>query len=78
MFNEVVPIVKLTIVKTQINANLRKDSIKSAFLRLSIDSRLRLLMQSHVLIEKIESYFLARNFLVNHFLTGSSYSFRQR
>ncbi len=28
MFNEVVPIVKLTIVKTQINANLRKDSIK--------------------------------------------------
>ena len=25
MFNEVVPIVKLTIVKTQINANLRKE-----------------------------------------------------
>lgn len=32
MFNEVVPIVKLTIVKTQINANLRKDSIKSALI----------------------------------------------
>ena len=30
MFNEAVPIVKLTIVKTQINANLRKDSIESA------------------------------------------------
>ena len=32
MFNEVVPIVKPTIVKTQINANLRKDSIKSALI----------------------------------------------
>ena len=70
MFNEVVPIVKLTIVKTQIYNNLRKDSIesalicanvnwicdnlrKSAFLRLSVDSRLRLLIQSHLLIEKI-------------------------
>lgn len=60
MFNEVVPIVKLTIVKTQIYTNLRKDSIESAlicvnlqFLRLSVDSRLRLLIQSHLLIEKI-------------------------
>lgn len=53
MFNEVVPMVKFTIVKTQVNANLRKDSIKSAFLRLFIDSRLRLLIQSHLLIEKI-------------------------
>ena len=32
MFNEAVPIVKLTIVKTQINANLRKDSIESALI----------------------------------------------
>lgn len=35
MFNEVVPIVKLTIVKTQINANLRKDSIKFALICVS-------------------------------------------
>ena len=27
MFNEVVPIVKLTIVKTQINANLRRFNL---------------------------------------------------
>ena len=33
MFNEAVPIVKLTIVKTQINANLRKDSIECVNLR---------------------------------------------
>ena len=32
MFNEVVPIVKLTIVKTPINTNLRKDSIESALI----------------------------------------------
>ena len=32
MFNEVVPIVKPTIVKTQIYANFRKDSIKSALI----------------------------------------------
>ena len=32
MFNGVVPIVKLTIVKTQINANLRKDLIESVLI----------------------------------------------
>ncbi len=36
MFNEVVPIVKLTIVKTQIYANLRKDSIKSALISVNL------------------------------------------
>ena len=36
MFNEAVPIVKLTIVKTQINANLRKDSIESALISVNL------------------------------------------
>lgn len=36
MFDEVVPMVKFTIVKTQVNANLRKDSIKSALISVNL------------------------------------------